>query len=572
MTRRLHRTLAFGCACLLVLAWLAGDLLSRRVWVPGELRYIPPGYTLLAATGNTARLWEALDEQFGPLLRNDPNKGPLFTLFKQLRSQLKSKKLEVKTVADVDRLGLDPSRGALIASYPSRAQLLVLTASNVERLLETLETFLGSEGKQTTGTHGTVLQIGKYFAANPEGRLLVLSTDREVLDSALDNVNGTQRYQAASDEIYEPIVRELRRPMLTGPAFFLAFNGAPNALLRRGVSVISFDARGVSIEGVGRLEPSSFRIIDSLLGAAPPFGAWSNQLPDSTAGALVLRDRSLSQYVSAVAQAQGLGSFMEQRYAGVLGELRSLPSLRQMSIAMTDFRDGLPDLSLLVWADPDALDAMVTRIQARIRARRDREIIRNARAVGEQPADEPGSRFSQYPSDGSPAPPVVRTAQDFANPSYERRIGDTTVRLLLPPVTDNDITYRPDIRAIKDDPDLRSDRYRLAVARIGDLYWFATDASIIRQRLERASGAGTLDTAELFRIARPLWRAGDRVEAFVNIDRILELAALNPEVKQGRGILKYMRELQLHPSAAMSLSSQQNPSRVRVHIRLDRRP
>ena len=205
--------------------------------------------------------------------------------------------------------------------------------------------------------------------------------------------------------------------MLTGPSVLIAFNNPSNVLLRRGIGIISLDGRGIALDGVGLLEPSPFKVVESFVGTAPPLQFWSNQFPPDTAGTIVFRDRDIGQYLGAVAQAKGLGSFMEQRYAGVLDELRGLPSLRQLSIAVTDFRDGLPDLSLLVWADPDAVDAMVTRIQTRMRVHRDQEVLTNALAANEQPADQPNALFAQYQVMDGHVGPANLTAEDFSNAS-----------------------------------------------------------------------------------------------------------------------------------------------------------
>ena len=145
------------------------------------------------------------------------------------------------------------------------------------------------------------------------------------------------------------------------------------------------------------------------------------------------------------------------------------------------------------------------------------------------------------------------------------------MRLLLPPITDNDIKYRSAIRSIKDTADLRSDRYRLAVARVGDVHWFATDVAVIEQRLMRSPVAQQLDSTELFRIGQGTWRSRDRFQMFVNVDRVLELGTLSPEVAVDKGLLKWARELQLHPAVSVAVSSEPGPSRVRLRIRLDRR-
>lgn len=569
--RSVSRLGLFGIAAALVCGWLAADLFARRVRVAGELRYVVPGYQMLLATGSPERVWRAVDLQF-PLIRHDPYDGPLHTTVQSVRQQLKDKGVPIGSVEDMAAAGLDVSRGAVVAWYPSGPKLAVVNASDLGRLVVTLGKIFDAPDEQPPSLTGGVVSIGKMFVAAPDGRRLVISDDKALLARALDSTDENAAYHFASDAIYEPVVEAAGVPMLTGANLVGVFQKPSLSVLRRAAGALTFDAGGITIDGTAYLETSSFRVLDALMRAAPPPRAWADELGAGTAGAATLRDDALSDYIEALARARRLGEFMRERYAGVLDEFQRMPSLRQLTVAVTGYRAGLPDFAMLVEADPAAVDAMVTRVQSRVRQRRDRAILEGARAAGTSPKAEPFALFDKYASADGRIGEANLSPPDFANAAYERRIADTTVRYLLPPVTANDLEFRPEFGGEAAPADPSSDRYRIATARVGDTHWFVTDASVLEERLLRPSGAPTFATTNAFRAASTGWTSVDRLQAFANMNRVLELAALNPETDLERGFLTYARELRLHPAITVAAMSKPGPARVRVRVRLDRRP
>ena len=105
-----------------------------------------------------------------------------------VREQLQSKKLDVKALNDIAKLGLDPTRGAVVALYPSKALVAVLNATNVGQLITTISAYQGVEPKDSKVTARGVHDIGGFFVANPEGRLVVISNHETTLRAALSNV------------------------------------------------------------------------------------------------------------------------------------------------------------------------------------------------------------------------------------------------------------------------------------------------------------------------------------------------------------------------------------------------
>lgn len=566
------RNLVFLGACALIAAWLAADLTARRTMLAGELKYIPPQHVALVAFGRPDRLWNAIDDEVGEIIRADPFKGPLFQAMRRFQAKLKTQDGQlVQTAEDLEKLGFDGSRGVLSALYSSTHSVAVMHATDVPRLLATLARYSGGEVEAPANDRPGIYRAGDFFVANPEGRVLVVSDDDTLVQTAIAGSPTARAHALAADALYEPIARDLRIPMLTGASVFASFTVRSIPTLRRGSVVIRLD-HGISIDVIADLNPSPYRVFDAFVSPPPPLQPWSEALASTALGALMFRDEATRQYLDALARIKGMTTIMQERYAGVLWELRDLASLRQLAIAVTGFRGGLPDLALGTWAQPDAIDAMITRIQTRARVTRDQAILRSALARGEQPVEEPGGLFPRYPVRNGDVGPAELSAKDFENPSYRRQMGGATVRFLLPPITGNDLKYRAELEPLADQPELTSDRYRIAVARLGNATWFATDAAALEEQLRKTDGTASLETTPLFALARRSWTAADRLQAFVNVDQVLDAALLNPEAHVDEKFIRAWRDLRGHPAISMTLTSSDDPPRARVKIRLERRP
>jgi hypothetical protein len=567
MARMPARLIVFFAASALVLVWIGADLLARRVSIPSELQYVPQNYDVIFAAGGPRRLWDAVDAHFGDLIRTDPYKGGFYTSIRRRAEDLKKKGIVVATADDLEALGLDNRRGVIVTTYSSGAMLAVASANDVSRLLQTIAA-LGKDDVEESDTAG-VRKIGKYYVANPAGRIVVLSTDSGLLDTALATRSVNRQAAFASDALFEPIAEQLRGPMLTGSSFFISMPAPPSPLLRRISAVISLD-EAITVDAAVEAQNTPFRAFEALMKRPPPPLPWADVLAGDTAATVTIRDWAIPLYVDALSRA-GILTAIDQRYAGVLGELRSLPSLRQTTLAAAGFHNGLPDLLFGVWADPAAVDAMITKIQTRARLRRDQAILRGAIAVGQQPSDEPGGFFERYPLSGGKVGTIPLATADFANDRYQRTINGATIRFLLPPITDNDKKFRPEIQAVIDASELMSDRYRLAVARVGDAYWFATDATMLERPLRRDTSRPSLEQHALFDATRRTWTDADRVQLFANLDRVIEAGALSPESGISEAIRKYLFDLREHPAVSLTAATADGPPRLRLIIRLARR-
>ena len=105
---------------------------------------------------------------------------------------------------------------------------------------------------------------------------------------------------------------------------------------------------------------------------------WHRFLGPQTAAAIAVEDESLSDYLSFIGRFETIRTFMDDRYGGVLRPSKELPGLRRVVLAVTGYRNGLPELLLGVWGDPDSLEGLVTELQLSQREKRDRAVLEGA--------------------------------------------------------------------------------------------------------------------------------------------------------------------------------------------------
>jgi hypothetical protein len=557
----------FGALALL-LGWLAADLLARRVSIAAELQYLPPDYSWLVATGSPRRLWAAVDDHFGTLIRTDPFQGAVYSGMRDLQEQLGGYGLEIVSPDDVDRAGVDGTRGMVGAYYPSKHFLVVINASDVGRLARTIAMIQGADADQVPSLSTSPVRVGDQFVANPAGGIVIVSDDEALMKAALATRLENRRHAFGSDRLYEAVSGQWRGPMLTGASLFVSSGAPPHPLIRHLSAVVQF-GRDITVDTSVDLEMAPVRVLEAVVAPPPALRAWDEELSQDVAAAVTVRDRAIPLYIDTLSRA-GLLTAVEQRYAGVLGELRHLPSLRQITLAVTGYHDGLPDLLFGLWAEPVAVDAMITRVQSRIRLARDQAILTAARAAGQSPLPEPGSFFERYRISNGVIEPITFSASDFANEQYEREVDGQTIRFLLPPVTNNDLMYRSDLHQVPDSAVLTGDRYRLAVSRVGDVYWFASDVGLLEAKLRHQPPHQPLRDLDLFTAARSAWSGGERLQGFANLDRVIEAGLLSPEGRISTAIRRNVLDLREHPGISLGLVTSRGSARARFIIRMSR--
>jgi hypothetical protein len=215
-----------------------------------------------------------------------------------------------------------------------------------------------------------------------------------------------------------------------------------------------------------------------------------------------------------------------------------------MLFAVTDFEDGLPDVLIGLWGNRGQLEKVAASAQRSLRQSRDLLLLNGAleeyrRQGGPRPSladlerlrflePEKNSLFHRYPflSQGFGNPEFG--SRDFFTQTYERTLNGHRISFLAPPLTENDLRYRRDLRGLGR-RDLKSDRYRMACLYLKDSLWIATDVRDL-ERLTRAApeiGPG-LETNPAFQAASAEWHPGAKMQVFVGLDRIISLGLLNP--------------------------------------------
>jgi hypothetical protein len=295
---------------------------------------------------------------------------------------------------------------------------------------------------------------------------------------------------------------------------------------------------------------------------------------------------------------------MDDAYGGVLTELVGLPGLRRVVLAVTGYRDGLPELVMGVWGDPDSLRGLVTDVQLRQRAERDSAVLKGAaeaflaeaaegtelpdtlnqvsvRALEEAGvlAPEEGSTFRRHTlrtirgggsQPGVVVEPATLAPDDLSPAGYHRGEGSDTIRLLLPPVTDNDVAHIPGLAEV-DGEALRGDRYRLATVVLDSVLWVATDVMDAQEQIRRAAaGPGEemddLSQNSAFQAARTNWSRGDRIQGFMDIGRLTGLGLLSPESAVEEAVKASLLDLRNHPSVSIAVRSDDTRERVLIDI------
>jgi hypothetical protein len=314
------------------------------------------------------------------------------------------------------------------------------------------------------------------------------------------------------------------------------------------------------------------RAADNLLAAPPPGAPWAEWLPPDTAAVAVVQDRAAADYIRFLFMSSAIREGVEGFFAGVLPELRGVTGLRRVLLAVTGYREGLPELTLAIWGDEDSLESLVDTLQLDHRVARDRFILeealeeyrienegRDASGVEELEAagllaDEADSMFDRFPIvAGVPGAPDLQPS-DLRVPSYLHEFRDHEIRYLLPPVTTNDLEYVEEYWG-EDEEVLTGDRYRMASIVIGDILWISTDARELEELLGRMENGGDdLTGNPAFQVVSASWTGEEKIVGFIDVDQVTTLGLLSPEseleekTKQALGVLKD------HPAISVRLS------------------
>lgn len=580
---------------------------------PAGLGLIPREDTLVLVSGSLRALWEGVDEHFGEVIRDEETgeESTLVSLVAGLRETFDEGGVPVERLEDLARYGVDPERGVVLGlgrAEEAPGVTAVLPVADRGGFTSFVTGLLGSDpdeplpasvadldpkaGEGGTGPRLLSFDQGQPFVAFPEGEVAALTWGRAAairLRRGLSRRAENRAHALESDALYDDLRERLGIPGGPDPQVYLFWQ--PQGLLpfdEMG-ALLEIESDQILLDAGVRLSEGGLRVLDTLANAPPPAGAWDRQLPATTAAVLVLRDEAALDYLRLAARLGGLEEMFREEYGGVLGELQGLPALSRLLIAVTGYRDGLPELLLEIRGDPAGLEKLVDDLQLRHRKRRDRLILERALATHREERDgeeassveelfdsgylapEPDSLYDLYPIREGIALEAELLPKHLQVPSYRRSHGDHTMEYLLPPISDNDLRYDPELAA-EGGPAKGTDRYRMATVLLDGVLWVATDAEDLEALLDRRDGEQGDDLREspVYRTARTGWTAEDKIQSFLDVDQLTTLGLLSPESAIEEQVRTVLLDLRDHPAVALSLRAD-GRRRLSLHLRIVRR-
>jgi hypothetical protein len=638
----------------------------RRAYLMGDLQYIPVEDEFLLVTGDLESLWEAVDHHFGPVFleeeRDGEEIGALTGLFRDAREGLADEDLPVESLDDLVGYGFNIEGGALMSlaglSASRVSPLVVLPVTGEGAITEVFSVMAGApddeapelglgdvlvvswgarmarrgppprprapSGPRTGPTSGvpseprarsepqvpsepadTSRELSvDWLLAYPGNNRALTTTAPDHLRRAILNRDRNLAHASADDELYAGVRETLQGSLGSGPTVFGLWRPLAEPGIERLTGVLALRPEALRLSVEVKVDAGVLRVLDDFLLPSQTSDDWQRFLDRETAAAVAVEDEALSDHLGFLRRFETIRTFMDDAYGGVLSELVGLPGLHRVVLAVTGYRDGLPELVMGVWGDPDSLRGLVTNVQLRQREERDSAVLMGAaEAFLEEASEETelpdtlnqvsvqvleeagilvpeeGSTFRRHtlrtvPGGGSQPRVVVEPAtlvpEDLSSAGYVRGEGTDTIRLLLPPVTDNDVAHIPGLAEV-DGEVLRGDRYRLATVVLDSVLWVATDVRDAQEQIHRAAadpGEELDDLSEnsAFQMARANWSRGDRVQGFLDVERLTNLGLLTPESQVEEAVKLSLLDLRNHPSVSIAVRSNDARERVLIEV------
>jgi len=586
----------------------------RRAFLMSDLQFIPVEDELLVVTGDLESLWEGVDHHFGAVLLDETREaGALTEGFRSLRETFQEgEEPKITSLDDLVRHGFDTEGGLLMsANHVSGSDepsvLVVLPVAEGDTVTPFVSKLMDQEPEAETPDldleDAQVVSYEDVLLAYPDAGRALLTPDPDHLRRSVKYRDRNLSHHSADDGLYRVVRESLRGSLGSGPTVFGSWRPLAEPGIEQMTGVLTLHPDAVRFGVEVKVDAGVLRVLDDFLVPAKVSDDWNRFLGPQTAAALAVEDEALSDYLRFIGRFETVRSFMDDRYGGVLSALEELQGLRRMVLAVTGYRDGLPELLMGVWGDSDSLKSLVTGLQLRQREKRDRTVLEGAldalldqgevtpedlAAFREIPLEtlerngllvpEVGSTFRRYmfraaydASEGDLLDQgVTLMEEDINSAPYLRMHGSHTIRLLLPPVTDNDITYVPGLEEVDGDA-LRGDRYRLATVVLDSVLWVTTDVVDAQELINRAEWGQEgevpdLSENEAFRAARATWSRQDRIQGFLDIDRLTTLGLLSPESEVEEKAKRLLLDLRNHPSVSLAVRSEEKTERILVNV------
>jgi hypothetical protein len=544
--------------------------------LPPEMEFIPRESAILLVSGPIEPLWLAIKDQFGGVIKLPPEKNAqenentddlsiLNLLLADARDKFKKKMIPMTSVDDVRTAGVDPRFGALVSIYNDDDTTSDSDSRNDSDTKKVLPPFLAVVHVQDRDALELTLKklkIANVHPEYPQDGIAVITNNTELAARSRDH-EGNLRFARQNDDLYEGIRRCLDTPLEIGTHLFMFWRGRSNPPGVRQLSVgIAFNDEGFRMRSLVDIDGGAIKPLDDLIAEPPPSVAWSKPLPANLAGALAVHDNALGSLIETAGSLRSdFQDALEDNYGGLLWELRNVSGLNRVVVGATGYRHGLPDLLISLWGDTGRIREILLNMRLDFRRKRDTEIL--AAAFKRYPGivdakvrlrllPEANSTFGRYKVTpdgkvtGQPAP------EDFNNELYSMDKEGVRVDFVAPRPTANDRAFRKAFKKmtqkeLKDTDAL--DRYRIAYVVRDGVVWIATDA---RDIARSASGDGGLPDSPNFQTASSRWKDRDKLELFLDIDRMSTLGMLSPE-KGASSFVKYLGDLRDHPAVELQV-------------------
>jgi hypothetical protein len=554
---------SFTMMFLVLAVSVAVSYASHRKALDTELQFFPPENAVIVATGPIASLWGAVSDHFGDRIssapKDDDQKKGLASILAQAQQSLKESHVPINQISDFTKYGVDIRRGVLASMHRATEMSPILLAVPVIDRSRFLEAFkkLNDVEKATEvtvpglGSELKALQVSDSYVIFPQPDLALVSSHIEMLARSLRDRRANLEYFRRNDPLYDALRQCLGQRLATGATVF-AFvrpEGVPG--VRDACAGLTFAGDAILLKAEVGVDPNTMKVVNDLLADPPPDANWPSRLPHVIAGAFTVQERSLARLVNTL-DSTDFRDVLEKYYFGFLSTLRDMPSFSRLTMAVTGYHDGLPDVLTGLWGKEDQVDARLRRLRLTVRRSRDIEILTAARAAAASIEGEAGSTFAKYvvqPDGSFKGGPQL---EDLEDGSYSAIYEGRTIRYVAPAVTVNDRRFRKGFQKTRPD-NSNVDRYRVAYIAHGDATWLATDIEDLKSLLDREQGDDVSSSPYFVASTRDWRRTRDKLELFLNVDQISRLGLLSPESAVEDFVKDYLLDLRDHPALGARL-------------------
>jgi hypothetical protein len=576
------RLVALLLVVLLPFAAIGTSRALHVVFIPYDLRYVPPESLIICGVGPPESLWAAVDDHFRSAIGRD---GPLSEYLGNQQSHIHDKlKVEITKVSQIAALGLDITRGLVVAVAPGPTgqleTLFVLHTSNENVAEESLRAYTNSVPKDysctSEGHQQTARKFGDWWLVVPTpGTALIASSCLALLRST----HGTKeslRYFRTLDPLYEVLRHSLRRPLSNGATMF-AYVRQPNPAIRDASVSVRFLSDIVKIDAQVKFADNETSILKELLNAPTQSISTAAFLSPAVPLIAQVNDESASQYLNLLQAFDPL--VVKERFGDFLAASETTVGLKQNVVAVTGYRDQLPIVVLGFWAPPAQLRSLLDNVRCTLRKRRNQFLITRAR--------EATMANGSISSRGVPTIDLLEQqglltkespnfteetnlkgscgSETFQYESYHRKYRGQVIEFVAPKITDNDVRYAGHGEVLAAGS-LQGNQYRPAATIVGGVLWVGADERDLETIVDRF-----IDGRDSRLVTRLLdwfdWASTDvKLRLSTNVERMI-LTGLISNNDDAQSVAKGLQDLREHPRPFAYCSV--DADRSTLHLTID---